>query len=418
MKTRKILTFLRDQKGIAVPITAICIVMLLTVVAVVIDLGRLYVIKAELQNAADAGASAGAQALLINPDNPSAQGLFRFPAQYASTSSTGAIVPASWQPFSSPRMTVSDGVITLEVFGDNPLSGTRVANQPSIILAALPPMPVEQTLTSCDYARAAARHTVEANKTEGDNLSINDADIDLGVWKQDSTTNEWVFTTTSCTSSTNAVKVVTRRDDTVNGPVNLIFSQILGINSTELSAQSIAMLGWVKGIPAGKGTFPLAIGDAYMPPPGEELLVTFNSNNTQTGCWHTFDDPSTSANDLKNLVNGTTITPAIKCDDYINVTNGVVASVIQEVEEVFEAVQNGVATHDGEWTVILPVISSESNYVGAKKVKGFCAFRITEVNGPPAKTIRGTVIGGYIVPDAEPGGPNYGLKAGIAKLVK
>ena len=175
--------------------------MLLTLVAVVIDLGRLYVIKAELQNAADAGASAGAQALfldpnqalLINPDNPAAQGFFKFPAQSAATTSTGAIVPAVWQPFSSPRMVVSDGVITPDVFGRNPLPGTRDANQLSIILAATPPMPVEQTLTSCDYARAAARHTVQANKAEGRFLSINDGDIDLGVWKQNSTTNNWEF---------------------------------------------------------------------------------------------------------------------------------------------------------------------------------------------------------------------------------
>ena len=68
MKTRRFLAFLRDKKGIAVPVTAICIVMLLTIVAVVIDLGRLYVIKAELQNAADAGASAGAQALFLDPN--------------------------------------------------------------------------------------------------------------------------------------------------------------------------------------------------------------------------------------------------------------------------------------------------------------------------------------------------------------
>ena len=183
--------------------------------------------------------------------------------------------------------------------------------------------------------------------------------------------------------------MVTRRDDAVNGPVNLIFAQILGIDSTELSAQCIAMLGWVKGIGAGKGTFPLAVGDTYVPPPGEELKVTFNSNNTDTGCWQSFDDPSTSANDLKKLVNGTTISPAIKCDDYINVTNGVNASVLGEVEAMFEAVKNSVATHDGVWTVILPVISSADNYVGAIKVKGFCALRIEEVNGPPGQDHQG-----------------------------
>ncbi len=63
----------------------------------------------------------------------------------------------------------------------------------------------------------------------------------------------------------------------------------------ELKAECIAMLGWVKGIGAGKGTFPLAVGRSYVPAPGEELEVTFYSNNTDTGCWHTFDDPSTSA---------------------------------------------------------------------------------------------------------------------------
>ena len=41
-----------------------------------------------------------------------------------------------------------------------------------------------------------------------------------------------------------------------------------------------------------------------------------------------------------------------------------------------------VATHDAVWIVILPVVSSADNYVGAIKVKGFCAFRIEEVNGP------------------------------------
>jgi hypothetical protein len=426
MKTRKIDTFLRDQKGIAVPITAICIVMLLTIVALVVDLGRLYVIKAELQNAADAGAAAGAQALfldpnqslLLDPNQPVAQAFPRVSAPYSSTTPPGAIVPALWQPFSSPRMMVSDGVITQDVLGDNPLPGTRGARQLSIILAELPVQPVEQDpVNSCDYARAAARHTVQANKTEGRFLLINDTDIDLGVWKQNSTTKNWEFEATPCSNSTNAVKVVTRRDNGLNGPVNLIFAQILGIDSTELSAQCIAMLGWVKGIGAGKGTFPLALGDKYVPPPGQELEVTFNPNNTDTGCWHTFNDPSASANDIKKLVNGTTICPAIKCDDYINVTNGVATSVIGEVQAMFEAIKNSVATHDGTWTVILPVISWETNYVQTKKVKGFCAFRITEVNGPPQKTIKGIVLGGYIVPDAEPGGPNYGLKAGIPKLV-
>jgi hypothetical protein len=308
-------------------------------------------------------------------------------------------------------MVVADGVISPDVFADNLLPFTRVASQLSIILAAVTP-PVEQTLTSCDYARAAARHTVEANNAEGKSLSINDADIDLGVWKQNSATNNWEFESQSCTNSTNAVKVETRKDEAINGPVNLIFAQILGIESKELKAQSIAMLGWVKGIGLGKGAFPLALGDKNVPPPGGKLPVTFSSNNTDTGAWQTFSDPSASADSVTKLVNGTTPSPAIKCEDMIYVTNGVAASVLQEIYKEFYVV------HGGDWTVILPVIGTESNYTGQKKVKGFCAFKITEVKQSPENSVSGYSLGGYIVPNAEPGGPDYGLKAGIAKLVR
>ncbi len=55
-----------NQNGVAIVIVAISIIALLGVAAIAIDLGYLYIVKGELQNAADAGALAGAQVLYIN----------------------------------------------------------------------------------------------------------------------------------------------------------------------------------------------------------------------------------------------------------------------------------------------------------------------------------------------------------------
>ena len=113
----------------------------------------------------------------------------------------------------------------------------------------------------------------------------------------------------------------------------------------------------------------------------------------------------------KSLVNGTTPSPAVQVGNLINTNNGVMASVINEMKDQFYNV------HNGNWTIVVPVISSKDNYGGQEKVLGFSAIQITEVKGPPDKTITGYSVGGYILPNTETGGPNYGLQATIPKLV-
>ena len=53
----------RDESGSVAVITAICLVFLVGFVALVVDVGHLYAVRSELQNAADAAALAGARAL-------------------------------------------------------------------------------------------------------------------------------------------------------------------------------------------------------------------------------------------------------------------------------------------------------------------------------------------------------------------
>ncbi len=54
-----------DQRGTIAVITAMCLLLLLGMTGLALDLGHLYVVKSELQRAADAGAEAGARALFF-----------------------------------------------------------------------------------------------------------------------------------------------------------------------------------------------------------------------------------------------------------------------------------------------------------------------------------------------------------------
>jgi Flp pilus assembly protein TadG len=71
---------LNNQQGVSAVIIAICLFMLVGFVALAIDVGHLYVARNELQNAADAGALAGARHLYLEDGtavNPNANQLMR-----------------------------------------------------------------------------------------------------------------------------------------------------------------------------------------------------------------------------------------------------------------------------------------------------------------------------------------------------
>ena len=65
MKRKSLLRRLGNQKGVTIVVVAIVLVVLIGFAALAIDLGYLYIVRGELQNAADSGALAGAQVLYI-----------------------------------------------------------------------------------------------------------------------------------------------------------------------------------------------------------------------------------------------------------------------------------------------------------------------------------------------------------------
>lgn len=64
-KVQRVSTILNNQRGVSAVIVGICMFMLVSFVALAIDVGHLYVVRNELQNAADAGALAGARHLYV-----------------------------------------------------------------------------------------------------------------------------------------------------------------------------------------------------------------------------------------------------------------------------------------------------------------------------------------------------------------
>jgi Flp pilus assembly protein TadG len=69
---RRWLAWSRDESGSVAVITAICLTFLIGFVALVVDIGHLYSVRNELQNAADAASLAGARALFPTKGYPDA----------------------------------------------------------------------------------------------------------------------------------------------------------------------------------------------------------------------------------------------------------------------------------------------------------------------------------------------------------
>jgi hypothetical protein len=335
---------IRGERGTVLTLTAVMLVVIAGVMALVIDLGHLYVVKNELQRAADAGAVAGAFKLFDIP-----------------------------------------------LGSRGPISGTP----------------------NCSKALTACQTIVSANQADGVSLRLLSSDVTFGKW--DTTTQAFVPTGYANPQEVTGVKVVVRKDQTVNGMVPLFFLGLLpgGWRQVALSAQALGFNGYAGYSPRGGGAFPLAIDRNKVPPGHGGELITIHLSPTvgDNGCWHTFDDQSPGASDLRSLIDGTTPSPALKVGDLIKAKQGVGDSVLQDLKRQLDS-------HGGQWTVLCPVISGDS-HTGWVQVLGFVAFNLTKVTSQGGdKYLQGYTVPNYVAPGIAPGGPNYGLWAGVPKLVQ
>jgi Flp pilus assembly protein TadG len=220
-----------NQKGAVLVLVAVLLIVFVGMAAMALDVGHLYLVRNELQNAADSGALAGARELYLDTN--------------ASTVNAGANQIA----FDTAILNKSEKV-AVEV--NDPLTN------------------------SGDVQRG---HWSFANRTFTPNSSTEPYDLS---GKSDTELD-------ADTNFVNAVKVKVRREEV---PAASFFARIFGYDDFALTAQAIAYRGFAGSLPPGSLDQPIAICEQYVKDADGNYSCNVGrmiSNNNETGGWVNFN---------------------------------------------------------------------------------------------------------------------------------
>jgi Flp pilus assembly protein TadG len=305
-----------DERGVAAILVALVILVLLGFAALAIDIGHLFAVRNELQNAADAGALAGAR-FLYNDDG------------------TAVNTGANQIGYDAATANVSDTG-----------SGSEVA--------------VEVNWTGGNSGDVQRGHWSFADHT----FTPNDSTAPVDLWNVSDEELD------ADLNFINAVKVVTRRAGT---PVVSLFARIFGHQDFQLSADAVAYIGFAGTLLPYDVDQPIAIceesilndGDEYTCTVGRMINSGQNVATHETGGWTSFsqDDActgGTNAQEVKDLVCGDGNPEPIMLGKAMATNGGDIQSAFNQLIQCWEAATGKTQP----WNVTLPVISCPSNNVG------------------------------------------------------
>ncbi len=288
LKVLKILG-LNGQRGVTIILVALLMFVFLGIAALVIDLSHLYVVRNELQNAADAGALAGAR-FLYN-DNGTEVNVGANQIAYAAATANKAIAKTS-------------GAIAVDVnweAGQN--SGTDV-----------------------DVQRG---HWYFADSR----FEANDSTVAVSLWGVSETSLDLN------PDFINAVKVVARRQES---PAASFFARLFGFEDFERSAEAVAYIGFAGTLAPGDVDLPIAIckqsvtGDPSdsCESSGYDCNIGYmlsDGTDKNTAAWTNFTQPceTASTTSMRPLFTCTNSNPdEINLGASMGATNGVVDTLI------------------------------------------------------------------------------------------
>jgi hypothetical protein len=264
MREREMLSKPSNQNGAVIILVAVSMFVLLGFAAVAIDIGHLVVARNELQNAADAGALAGAQVLYNDNGTVIDTGTNQVGYDAARANNSEKVpVDVNWNP------------------------GENVGSD------------VERGHWSFGWGVSSRGFYASDSTTILDLPGLSDVELD----GYDGQEGRPVFT--------NAVRVVARRQAAGGTPILSFFARIFGHENFELSAEAIAYRGFSGTLLPGDIDVPIAIcedsltnGDCTI---GRMINSGQNAESHGTGGWTDFsqDDPcsgGTNANDVRNLI--------------------------------------------------------------------------------------------------------------------
>lgn len=261
-----------------------------------------------------------------------------------------------------------------------------------------------------------------ANEARNRNLALLGEDVTMGVWDFDL----GGFTLTGMSGNPDdltAFQATVRRDDAANTPVTTFFAGIVGINTVDVTATSVAFRGYPGNVPQGGVDLPIAVHrDAVSGGDGPDCgkVISFHSENNENGEWTTFFTWPSNNNTVDDFITGDRTIPALQVGDRINVTNGNLSNnTFRDLKRRFseEAVDtNGDGAGDS-WEVLLPVVDP-GHCQNSSTVEGFTTMVITEVKTAPYKEIRGWLRCRTQADGSSTGGGNFGTRSAFSKLVQ
>lgn len=308
----------RKQKGATAVLSALCLMVLLGITAFSVDMASYFLAKNELQNAADAGALAGARVLYI----PGQEGIGVNASGF--TNESGTFIP----------------------------SANQVAHDTAETNAAQrTPVEVDWVSGNTGDARRghwsfATRTFTPSDSTEPVNLG-NYSYEELDIFMPD---NPFI----------NAVEVTARRRAT---PLLRFFSRIFGNPDLEMEARAIAYLGFSGEIKPGEADQPIIICEdsilidgRYSCNIGRMINSGTNLNTNDTGRWTSFETTD-------------------QCRENVNVTNNEVNDLISCDNDVGGNPNTihfgeGLATNNGEMNALSALEECFLNLPGSDQEAG------------------------------------------------
>ncbi len=265
------------------------------------------------------------------------------------------------------------------------------------------------TLTAGDRAliETAVQTAANANVAAGVPITINAADIQVGLW--DPATR--ILTPT--VNQPRAVRVTARRDGSANGPISTFLAGVIGMAAVNVSAAATAEMTGVGSVAVGQFEVPFGISEFYFTQFGCGDNIRFYPNDgTPQACsaWHTFDQSPSNASTLRSIINGihdgSYVSPASYPGEGMEFINGNVASVFPDLIALYQSKMDA----NGFWDTFVPVYESPSCDPpnGTISIIGYAAVRIYDVQGSPNHQINATILCNVFEGQTTGGGPVFG----------
>ena len=307
------------------------------------------------------------------------------------------------------------------------LAGTR---QLGLIYAALPQGTPYTTYVLSDPSAVvnAATNVALANQARQVAITLNPADIVIGVW------NVGPRTLTLGNVGATGVRVTAHRDGTANGPVATWLAGIMGINNMNIVATATAALTGAGALLPGTANAPFAFDENFFTDPAFcNKPIQFYPTTTSCASFQTFDQSPSNANTMGNIIEGLAANPPTYTSPQITAgqtslefIGGNVASAFPNLINLFNAKKvtdpQAPAPYTQCWNVTVPVYSNPSNLTcgnpsGSLLIVGFATACVWNVQGAPTQQINATVTCGAVT-GGPGGGGAFGVVGAIPGLVE